>query len=213
MVRDSRRAASRTFPWPWRWASHWAISAWISSTARRSFSSEVTKCFGGVYRRLLALGQYLAGQGVDFGDALNLVAPELDAKGNLLVGGEHLQGVALDAEPAADKAGVVALVLHGHQVPHQAAAGAAFSHLEGGDEGVVLLRVSQAVDAGDGGDDEDVAAGQQGPGGGVAELVDLLVDVGVLLDVGVGLGDVGLRLIVVVVGDEVLHGVVGGRTP
>jgi hypothetical protein len=41
----------------------------------------------------------------------------------------------------------------------------------------------------------------------VAELVDLFIDVGVLGDVGVAAGDVGLRLVVVVVGDEVLNGV------
>ena len=41
------------------------------------------------------------------------------------------------------------------------------------------------------------------------EPVDLVVDRGVLLDVGVGLGDVGLGLVVVVIGDEVLHPVVG----
>jgi len=43
----------------------------------------------------------------------------------------------------------------------------------------------------------------------MAEPVDLLVDVGVLLDVRVGGGDVGFRLVIVVVGDEVLHGIVG----
>jgi hypothetical protein len=43
----------------------------------------------------------------------------------------------------------------------------------------------------------------------VAHPVDLLVDRGVLLDVGVGARDVGLGLVVVVVGDEVLDRVVG----
>ena len=50
---------------------------------------------------------------------------------------------------------------------------------------------------------------EQGAGGGVAQAVDVLVDGGVLLDVGVGLGDVGLGLVVVVVADEVLDRVVG----
>ena len=45
-------------------------------------------------------------------------------------------------------------------------------------------------------------------GGAVAQPLDLVVDRGVLLDVGVGLRDVGLGLVVVVVGDEVLDGVV-----
>jgi len=43
----------------------------------------------------------------------------------------------------------------------------------------------------------------------VSEPLDLLVDRRVLLDVGVGLRDVGLGLVVVVVGDEVLDRVLG----
>ena len=39
------------------------------------------------------------------------------------------------------------------------------------------------------------------------EFVDLVVDVGLFLDVGVGGGHVGFGLVVVVVGDEVLDGV------
>ena len=50
---------------------------------------------------------------------------------------------------------------------------------------------------------------EEGARGGVTQLVDLFVDVGVLGDVGVGAGDVGLGLVVVVVGDEVLDGVLG----
>ena len=44
---------------------------------------------------------------------------------------------------------------------------------------------------------------------GQTEALEVLIDGGILLDVGIGLGDVGLGLIVVVVGDEVLDGVVG----
>ena len=47
----------------------------------------------------------------------------------------------------------------------------------------------------------------------MAQLVDLVVDGGVLLDVGVRLGDVGLGLVVVVVGDEILHRVMGEKLP
>ena len=42
----------------------------------------------------------------------------------------------------------------------------------------------------------------------MTELLDLLVDGGVLLDIGVGLRDVGLGLVVVVVRDEIDDGVV-----
>ncbi len=43
----------------------------------------------------------------------------------------------------------------------------------------------------------------------MAHPIDLLVDVQFLLDIGVGTRDVGLRLVIVVVGDEVLDRVVG----
>jgi len=55
---------------------------------------------------------------------------------------------------------------------------------------------------------KDVPPGQQCPRRSVAQLVNLVVDVRVLLDVGVGARDVGLRLVVVVVADEVLDCVV-----
>ena len=73
----------------------------------------------------------------------------------------------------------------------------------------VLLGRAQAVDARHRRHDDHVAPGEQRRGGRVAEPVDLVVDRGVLLDVGVGRGDVGLGLVVVVVADEVLDPVVG----
>ena len=54
----------------------------------------------------------------------------------------------------------------------------------------------------------DVAAGEEVRRRGMAEPVDVVVPRAVLLDVQVGLRDVGLGLVVVVVGDEVLDGVV-----
>ena len=57
--------------------------------------------------------------------------------------------------------------------------------------------------------DDDVVALQQRARGGVAHAVDLLVHRRFLLDVGVGARHVGFGLVVVVVGDEVLHRVVG----
>ena len=54
---------------------------------------------------------------------------------------------------------------------------------------------------------EHVAPREKGMRGGVPQLVDLIVDRRVLLDIGVRGRDVGLGLIVVVVGNEVLDGV------
>ena len=72
----------------------------------------------------------------------------------------------------------------------------------------VFLRGAQAVDRGDGRDHDHVAPGEQGHRRRVPQPLDLLVDRGVLLDVGVGLRDVRLGLVVVVVADEVFDRVV-----
>ena len=54
----------------------------------------------------------------------------------------------------------------------------------------------------------DVVALEQRAGRRVAHPVDLLVDARGLLDIGVGARDVGFRLVVVVVADEILDRVV-----
>ena len=69
-------------------------------------------------------------------------------------------------------------------------------------------RVGHAIKAGDGRDDQHVATpGEERSRGAQAELVDFLIDSHILLDVRVGGGQVSLGLIVVVVGNEVLDGV------
>ena len=73
---------------------------------------------------------------------------------------------------------------------------------------VIRLGRSEAVDARHRRDDERVAPLEQRARRGVPHPVDLFVDRRFLLDVGVGLRDVRLRLVVVVVRDEVLDGVV-----
>ncbi len=68
-------------------------------------------------------------------------------------------------------------------------------------------RVSQAVNRRDGGDDDRVLAFEQRLGRGQPHLLDVLVDRGIFLYIGVGRRDIGLRLIVVIIGYEVLDGV------
>ena len=84
-----------------------------------------------------------------------------------------------------------------------------FPYLEGEGHGVVVLRGTKAVDTGNGGHDDHVVALQEACGGGMAQPINFLVDFRVLLDVSIGLGDIGLGLVVVVVGNEVMHGVSG----
>jgi hypothetical protein len=157
------------------------------------------------------LGEHLAGRRVDQRQALDLVPEQLDADGVLLVGGVELDGVAPDAERAALEVVVPALVLHVGQRGEELAAVQLHARAQGEQPLVVGLRRPQPEDAADRGDDDGVAPAQQVAGGGEAEAVEVVVARGVLLDVDVPLGDVGLGLVVVVVGDEVVDGVVGQK--
>ena len=67
---------------------------------------------GREHDELLEVFHHLAGDRVDRDDPLDLVAEQLDAGGPLLVGREHLDGVAPDPELVADEVEVVALVAH-----------------------------------------------------------------------------------------------------
>jgi len=155
-----------------------------------------------------------AGHGVDLRNALDLVAEKLHAdRAARPVGGIDLHGVAARAVGVADEVHVVALVADLGQLAHELVAVALLTRAQRHDHVFIVDRVAEAVDAGDGRDDDHVPPLGQGRGGAVAQALDLVVDGGVLFNIGVGVGDVRLRLIVVVVGDEVLDGVLGEKFP
>ena len=121
----------------------------------------------------------------------------------------HLKRVATHTKLGATEGGVVALVLQVNEVAQDGIAAilARLAHLEHGS--AVVDRCTEAVDAGDRRHDDRVATLKERLGSGVAQLINLIVSAGVLLDVGVGARQVGLRLVVVKVGDEVFDGVLG----
>ncbi|MNN34905.1 hypothetical protein D3C81_1487340 [compost metagenome] len=75
----------------------------------------------------------------------------------------------------------------------------------------VGFRTAQTVDAGHRGNDDRIATLQQRLGCRQAHLLDMVVDRGILLDEGIGRRHIGFGLVVVVVGNEVLHGIVGEK--
>ena len=147
---------------------------------------------------------HLAGQRVEVLQVLDLVAEHHDPERRLGVCGEDLERLAADPEVPPRERRVVARVLDRDQLAEQRVAVDHLPLAQRLEVLVVDLGRTQAVDARDAGDDQHVAAGEQRGGGGMAQAVDLLVDRRVLLDVQVLARDVGLGLVIVVVGDEVL---------
>ena len=150
----------------------------------------------------------VAGERVKAGDALDLVAEEFEADALLVeVRGAHFHDIAAHAEAAALKGHVVALVEHVDQLREHALAADLLPDFHGEEHFQIVLRRGQAVDARDAGDDDHVLAREQRRRGGKAQALDLLVDRGIFLDVGVAARDVGLGLVVVEVAHKILDGV------
>ena len=152
-------------------------------------------------------------QRIEFLDRLDLVAEERDAPGPILqMGREDLDRIAAHPERAALKIHVPALILLGDEIGQKLALvqPVAHRHLEGHRR--IGLDRANTIDAGDRGDDDHVVAFEKRAGRRVAHPVDLLVDRGFLLDIGVRARHIGFRLIVVVIGDEIFDGVVRKET-
>ena len=152
----------------------------------------------------------VAGERIEFLDILHGVAEQIHAPGAvLIVRREDVDDVAADAEGAAGEIGLGALVLQRDEVGDQLPLVDPLALLQReGHRGIGFDR-ADTVDAGDGGDDDDVVAFEQRARRRMAHAVDLLVDRGILLDIGVGARDVGFGLVVVVIADEILDRVVG----
>ena len=160
-------------------------------------------------RDVSELAQRHAGQRIDAADAVDLVAEELDAHHILIrVYRPDLDRVAAHAEAIALEGDVVALILDVDQAADERIAPELHARTQRNDHALVVDRVAERIDARHRGHDDNVAALGERGGRGMAQAVDLVVDSGVLLDIGIGRSDVRLRLIVIIVGDEILDGVV-----
>gem|GEM_PF-2367954 len=156
------------------------------------------------------LGKFLplaAEKGVDRGDPADGVPVQLDAVGEIGVGRKDVDDVAPNPEPAAFEIILLALVLDVDEglddpLPRPALAGG-----QGKAHGVVRFRGADSIDAGDRGDDDHVPALEEAVGRVQAHPVDFVVDRDFLGDIRVGGGEVGLGLVVIVIGNEVFDGV------
>lgn len=152
----------------------------------------------------------LARHDVDLADALDRIPEKLEAQRRVAaVNGENLHDIAPHAELIAVEADVIALILDIDQtadeiVPLDAGIGA-----DGDDHAAVVDGVAQRIDAGDRRHNDDIAPLRQRRRGAVAQLVDLVVDGGVLLNIRVSRWNVGLRLVVIIIGNEIFNGVFG----
>ena len=144
------------------------------------------------------------------GDTVYFGTEELNANDFVGIGESDVHGVTPDAELAACEVCVVADILRADESFEECIHRKVVATCEGKAAGGEVLRAANTIEAADGCDDDDILSAAQECGKCVkSEAVDLLIDGKILLYIGIGRGDVGFGLVVVVIGDEILDGVTG----
>lgn len=164
---------------------------------------------GGEEGCLLKVGEGVGRGGVDGFNALDLVAKEGEAEGVIFVGHKDIYGVSLDTKAASVELHLVADILRILKLAHEGGGRNELTYCNFNNSAKEIVGVAQTIEAGDGGDDDDVpSARHECHGGAETQLVEFLIYGQVFFYIGIGGGNVGLGLIIVVVRDEVLNGIV-----
>ena len=154
--------------------------------------------------------KHLSGFRVDGGEAFDFIVPKLHPHRVIRVRQMHVHRVSLHSEVSASEVVDRAAVEARHKSVQQVVSSDALAHLEVHDVFVKLHGVSDAVDAADARDNNDVpTTAEQSRRRREPKLLDFIVDLQILFDVGVGRRNEGLGLVVIVVAHEVLDEVVG----
>ena len=154
------------------------------------------------------------GNGVDLADAVDLISEELHPDGfTCPVGRINFQGIPPEPELVSGEVHIVSLIADLRQFFQHRIQRILLTHPEGDHHAPVVDGVAQTIQAADRADHDHIPPLKEGGGGAVAEPVDFLVHRGILLNIGVRVGNVCLRLIVIVVGNEVFHRIVGEKLP
>ena len=162
-----------------------------------------------VNRNVKHLRERVSGQHICLRNFIDLVAEELHAVGKLiLIRRKNLYHVAAHTEGAAVKVEVISAVLDIDELCDDLIPILLLSRAETDHHVFVVRRATEAVNAGDTRDNNHILPLEKGARRRISQPVYLFVGRGILLDVGVRLRHIGLRLVVVVVGDKVLDRVV-----
>ena len=147
---------------------------------------------------------HLAGERVDHADAVDFIPEKLYPDGSVGgIGGKDLDDIPPHPDLVSGEVDVVSFILNGNQLAEQLVPWLFHPLAQRNDHASVVDRATQAVDAGDARHDDDIAPLRQGAGRGVPQLVNLVIDGAVLFNVSIGARNIGLWLVIIVVGDKV----------
>ena len=115
---------------------------------------------------------------------------------------ENFDHIPTDTKRTSFKIQIIAVILHFHQsaqdfIPVLLHAGAQGKH-----HAVVFLRVTQAINTRNAGNNNNILSLHQRRRGGMAQLINFIIDRGILFDIGIRTWYIRLGLIIIIIADE-----------
>src|SRR5581483_3822478 len=148
-------------------------------------------------------------QRIDLRQRFDFISPQLNPVGHVVVGWKYFDYIAANPKGTAPEFAIGALVKNFDQLAGDVLALDLLAFLQEQQHSVMGLRRAQAVDAAHRCYDQAVAPLEQGLGRRQTQFVQLIVDGRFFLDIEVSCRNIRFRLVVVVIGNEILHRVVG----
>ncbi len=153
--------------------------------------------------------QHFSSEAVDFLNHIDFIERTFDTNDRVSIWREDFDGISERVEHPLFEFQVRSPILNIGQTTQQLVALNGHAALQVDGERFVALDVSKTVNTGDRCNDEHVTAREQVHGCRMAKLFDLFVDARIFLDVRIGVRYVRLRLVVIVVRDEVADRIIG----
>ncbi len=154
------------------------------------------------------------GKRINLPDAVDFIPEKFDADCVFTgLNRKDLHYVAPNSEFVADKIHVIAFILDFDQLFQQFVSALFHAGAQGNHHSPVVNRIAQAVNAGNAGNDNHIAPLRKGRCGRVPQLVDFVIDGGIFLNIGIRRGNIGFRLIIVIIADKILYGVFREKLP
>ena len=149
---------------------------------------------------------------IDFADAVDLISEKFHTDGSVLpIRGPDLQSIPPHPHHVSLKSNVISLIADGNEPCNQLIPLHLRTHPQSDHHFFKILRLAQAVDTGDRGHHNDIPPLHQRGGGRQAQPVNFLIDRGILFNKCVRVRYVGLRLVIIIIGNKILHRVVGKK--
>ena len=143
---------------------------------------------------------------VDFRDAVDFVAEKFHTDSIFRrCHRENFYYIAPHTKGTAFKIHIISVILHfnedvQHFIPVFFHTGTERKH-----HAIVFFRVTQTIDTGYAGNNNNILPFHQCRCGRVTQFIDFFIDCGIFLNIGIGAGHIGFRLIVIIITDEILY--------